>query len=122
MSTTECISLMLAIISTFISIYQYVLIKEREKENKKIQFFMLAIGDLATGKYNSWRNQFDNLHEDNDNNRCVSIMMKARDEFAEFINLTSALEKAIDTDSSASMDKIKQNIEYKKYNKELQTN
>ena len=136
MSITELISLSVGIIGTGIAIYQQAIIKGKSKENKRLQYLLTGISHLHVGKNLAWQNQLqakmmfflemknqkkiDSLDVEVTYHVLLNTIMKIRDEFAELQALTEALEGVIDSDNSASIDKMKRNIEFNQLNKTMQ--
>ena len=115
----ETISLLVGIIGTAIAIYQFAVIHENRKRKAEMQFLLAGIGSLALSKQQAWNNQISWLPKpqnsaDLENFR---IHSRARDDFLEISGLVSALEGAIDIDSSASTKMLERSIKHGELNR-----
>ena len=117
------IGLIVGIIGTAIAIYQFAVINENKKRKAEMQFLLAGIGNIALSKQQTWNNQISWLPNPQNPVELenVRIHTRARDDFIEISSLVSALEGAIDIDSSASTKMLERSIEDGELNNKLQT-
>jgi len=101
----ENIASFVSVVSTVISICQFVVLRERKKQDAKMQHLLAGIRNSALRKCMAWSNQIQNQLETKNENDVekLGFMMRARDDFAEIVSVVQALEGAVDPDGSAMM-------------------
>ena len=119
----EAIALIVGIIGTAIAIYQFAVINENKKRKAEMQFLLAGIGNLALSKQQAWNNQISWLPNPQNPGELENfrIHSRARDDFIEISSIVSALEGAIDIDSSASTKMLERSIKNGELNNKLQS-
>jgi hypothetical protein len=122
MTMTDTISLIVGIIGTFISVYQWASINASKGRLREIQFVLAGIHSSVLMKQVGWQNQlsFHANPSDEKSKELFRMIFRAKDDFAELANLISALEGTISTDDSAIFSVMKMGLEQSKLNNELQ--
>lgn len=122
MGALSAISLLIGVIGTAISIYQYALIHESKKRSKELQYLLAAINSSALQKQQAWANQIQLLGNWDTEEKMLTakIYIRAKDDFADIAQLTVALEGAISVDDSAINGMLDKALQFSKKNNDLQ--
>jgi hypothetical protein len=122
MDALSAISLLVGVIGTAISIYQYALIHESKRRSKELQYLLAAIHSSAIQKQLAWTNQIQLLGNPDTEEKMYKLKtyVRAKDDFSDIAQLTVSLEGAISVDDSAISSMLNRTLENSKKNNELQ--
>jgi len=87
-----------------------------------LQHLLVGVCNVALQKHMAWQNQINTLpkHENQQDLEVLRLYLHARDDFAEIVSLTKALEGVIDTDSSAISAMMDKSVAIVQKNNQLQ--
>lgn len=120
MNVWETLLDIIGLVSFGIAVYEYAVIKEREKQAKKMQFLLAGVSHSALNKHMAWVNQINLPTKNGTDPKIMEIMVRARDDFADIVSLASVLEGAIDPASSAITGGLEKSIKTVQLNNQLQ--
>lgn len=122
MGLEELASLVVGIIGTGIAIYQWAVINESKKKLSELQYLFAGINSSALQKQVGWDNQIKLLvkSENEKDQEILRTHLRARDAFADIASLVSALERSMNSESSAIGSMLQRSIEQANLNNRLQ--
>lgn len=122
MDIESAVSLGTGVLGAVAAIYQYAVLKEREKRNAQLQYLLAGISNAALSKTQAWLNQMSFLPQPTSEAdfAIFRVYARAKDDLSEIHNLAAALEGVIDENGSAITSLLKKIAEQGKINNEIQ--